>query len=165
VVNVQHELRGPWTVFFDTTLGGPGDTILFNQLSDWTENEDSSIKYYSGRARYYNSYIRDSAAHKSPGPVWLNLGKVNNLAEVFVNGVSCGVAWTWPYRVDISKALKNGANVIRIDVVNTWNNRMVGDGRLSPERRIFKTVYPFKMENRPLLPAGLLGPVTVIEQR
>jgi hypothetical protein len=154
-------LKGPWTVYFDTTFGGPKTTILLNQLSDWTASEDSSIKYYSGRARYYNSYMRTNAPDPKKETVWLNLGIIHNLAEVFVNGTSCGVAWTYPYRVDITKALKKEMNVIRIDVVNTWNNRMVGDSRLKPEQRIFNTVYPFKWENKSLLPAGLLGPVIV----
>jgi hypothetical protein len=91
----------------------------------------------------------------------MSLGAVNNLAEVFVNGVSCGVAWTPPYKVDITHALKDGENELRIDVVNTWNNRLVGDSHLPQEKRITSTVYPFKWDTKPLLPAGLLGPVSI----
>jgi hypothetical protein len=71
------------------------------------------------------------------------------------------VAWTAPYRVDISKALKKGKNTIRIEVVNTWNNRLVGDSHLTKEKSVTYTAYPFKMEGKPLLPAGLLGPVVI----
>ncbi len=87
--------------------------------------------------------------------------KVENLAGVFVNGIDCGVVWTAPYRVDISKTVKEGENSIRIEVVNTWNNRLIGDSRLPKEKRITNTMYPFKMEGKPLLPASLLGPVTI----
>jgi hypothetical protein len=52
---------------------------------------------------------------------------VANIAEVIVNGISCGIAWTPPYTVDISKALKQGKNEITIRVSNTWANRMIGD--------------------------------------
>ena len=76
-------------------------------------------------------------------------------------GVSCGTVWTAPYRVDISKALKQGSNDLKIEVVNTWANRMIGDARVPIDKRITSTVYPFKMEGKPLLPAGLLGPVRV----
>jgi hypothetical protein len=83
------------------------------------------------------------------------------LGEVFVNGIYCGVVWTYPFRVDITKKLKEGRNSIRIDVVNTWNNRLVGDSRLTLDKRITSTVYPFKWENKPLLPAGLMGTVVL----
>ena len=46
-------------------------------------------------------------------------------------------------------------------MVNTWNNRLVGDSHLPKEKRIAYTAYPFKMEDKPLLPAGLLGPVVI----
>ena len=86
---------------------------------------------------------------------------MQNLAKVYVNGINCGVGWTAPFRVDISKAVKEGEGAIRIEVVNTWNNRLVGDSFLPKDKRITSTMYPFKMEGKPLLPAGLLGPVVI----
>jgi hypothetical protein len=152
-------ITGAWNVKFDPAYGGPKNPVVFSSLTDWTINADSSIRYYSGTA----TYIKNINYHSTPKnkSVWLNVGVVNNLAEVYVNGVSYGVAWTPPFRVDVSKALREGENTIRIDVVNTWNNRLVGDSRLSPEKRITNTVYPFKWEGKPLLPAGLLGPVVL----
>jgi hypothetical protein len=150
-------INNPWTVQFDATYGGQGKAITWNRLSDWSQNEDSSIRYYSGTAVYTNTFTYHASTNKKP--VWLNVGTVYNLAEVFVNGMDCGIAWTAPYRVDISKALKEGANTIKIEVVNTWNNRLVGDSHLPKEKRVTNTMYPFKMEGKPLLPAGLLGPV------
>ena len=151
-------ISGPWTVQFDPSIGGPKQPLKFDQLSDWTQNPDSSIRYYSGTAVYSNTFHFHQQESRS---TWLNVGKVNNLAQVYVNGVDCGVAWTAPYRVDISKALKKGKNTIRIEVVNTWNNRLVGDSHLPKEKRVTYTAYPFKMEGKPLLPAGLLGPVVI----
>ena len=88
----------------------------------------------------------------------LHFGSVASMAEVIVNGISCGTVWTAPYRVDITKAVKPGRNEVKIEVLNTWTNRMIGDARLPAEKRISSTVYPFKMEGKPLLPAGILGP-------
>ncbi len=152
-------IEGPWTVQFDPAVGGPKQPVTFSSLSDWSTNADSSIRYYSGTASYTQKFNYHSAEKNKT--VWLNVGEVKNLAEVFVNGVSCGVIWTPPHRVDISKALKEGENTIRIDVVNTWNNRMVGDSRLSADKRVTNTVYPFKWDTKPLLPAGLMGPVLI----
>jgi hypothetical protein len=153
-----------WTVKFDPFNGGPAKPVVFNTLTDWREHPDTAIRYYSGTAVYETAFTWNNSGSANK-PVWLNLGKVANTAEVFVNGTSCGIAWTAPYRVNISKALKQGENKLHVDVINTWNNRLVGDSRLSSEKRITYTVYPFKMEGKPLLEAGLLGPVNIeVEQ-
>jgi hypothetical protein len=154
----REEVEGPWEVRFDRSLGGPKETVTFNQLTDWAKNADTAIQYYSGTAVYSKTFNYHLQKGKT---VWLNVGTVNNMAQVFVNGKDCGVAWTAPYRVDISKAVKEGNNTLRIEVVNTWNNRLVGDSRLPKEKRITYTAYPFKMEGKALLPAGLLGPVVI----
>ena len=154
--------EGPWTVQFDAAVGGPKQAVTFSSLADWAANADSSIRYYSGTASYTQKFNYHSTEKNKT--VWLNIGEVKNLAEVFVNGVSCGVIWTPPFRVDVSKALKEGENTLKIDVVNTWNNRMVGDSRLSPEKRITSTMYPFRMEGKSLLAAGLMGPVVLESQ-
>ena len=156
---IVQTIQAPWSVRFDPALGGPNQPAVFSTLSDWTVHADSSIRYYSGTASYTRKFNYDLIEKNKR--VWLNVGDVRNLAEVFVNGISCGVVWTPPYRIDISKALKKGENTVRIDVVNTWNNRLVGDSRLVPHKRITSTVYPFKWDSKPLLPAGLLGPVTI----
>ncbi|HET7896885.1 MAG TPA: glycosyl hydrolase, partial [Flavisolibacter sp.] len=153
-------LTGNWQVRFDTAFGGPAKDVQFSSLTDWRYHTDTTIRYYSGKAVYEKSFRWNRPVH-SAQPVWLSLGKVANIAEVFVNGISCGIVWTAPYRVNISPALKKGENQLRIEVINTWNNRMVGDSRLPKEKRIAYTVYPFKIEGKPLLPAGLLGPVTI----
>ena len=83
------------------------------------------------------------------------------MADVTINGVSCGILWTPPYRLDISKAIKKGTNIITIAVVNTWANRLIGDSKLPENKRITKTTAPFRLEGKPLNPAGLLGPVII----
>jgi len=52
---------------------------------------------------------------------------VANIAEIKLNGISCGVAWTSPYRVEITRALRHGENKLAIGVTNTWANRIIGD--------------------------------------
>jgi len=52
-------------------------------------------------------------------------------------------------------------NELRIEVVNTWVNRIIGDMQL-PEEELesWMLVNPYDAES-PLQPSGLLGPVTV----
>ncbi|WP_345953437.1 glycosyl hydrolase [Mucilaginibacter sp. PAMB04168] len=152
-------LQPAWTVTFDAKMGGPNAPVQWSALQDWSKSADTTIKYYSGTAVYNQTFTYKGIA-KVQG-VWLSLGRVDNIAEVFVNNVPCGVAWTAPYRVNISKALKPGINQIRIEVTNTWANRLMGDHRLPKEKQITWTNAPYRLEGKPLLPAGLMGPVVI----
>jgi len=95
----------------------------------------------------------------------LNLGEVKNLASVSLNGQPIGVAWKAPYELDVTDALKSGANTLEVQVTNLWPNRLIGDhqpGAGAP--KAWTSFNPFP-PNAPLLPSGLMGPVTLIERR
>jgi len=82
------------------------------------------------------------------------------IAKVRVNGVDMGGAWTPPYRVDITNALKPGENKLEVKVVNTWMNRLIGDDKIPPAQR--KATALFGPDPKAgLEPSGLLGPVKV----
>ncbi|QIP13609.1 DNA-binding protein [Spirosoma aureum] len=155
-------LEGSWEVQFDTAYGGPKQPQTFAQLTDWSQSADSSIRYYSGTATYSKIVNWAPPSATSPQRFWLDLGNIANIADVKLNGVSCGVAWTAPYRIEITHVLKTGENRLTIDVSNTWANRLIGD-QLRPEsRRITRTTAPFRLQGKPLLKAGLLGPVQIL---
>jgi hypothetical protein len=156
---VTDTLKKSWAVDFDSKYGGPSKTVRFDKLQDWTGNADSGIKYYSGTATYSQQFNYKKQSNSKR--VWLDVGEVANLASIYVNGINCGVAWTAPYRVDITKALREGSNDLRIEVTNTWANRLIGDQFLPVEKRITWTTAPFRLKGKPLLKAGLLGPVTL----
>jgi len=154
-------LTGVWTVKFNRSFGGPERPVIFNTLDDWSKSNNDSIKYYSGTASYSQDFNWQGG--KQAEDVWLDLGKVANLADVYVNGIHCGTAWTYPYRVHIGQALKNGKNEIRIEVSNTWANRLIGDHALPKDKQITWTNAVYRLDGKPLLPAGLLGPVQLIK--
>ncbi|MCP9755478.1 glycoside hydrolase [Lacihabitans sp. CCS-44] len=131
---------------------------MFEKLSSWSENTDSDVKYFSGTAIYENVL---SLNRPASGEVWLDLGDVKNMAEVFVNGQNMGTVWKKPFKVDITKALKDGKNDIKIEVTNTWVNRLIGDAQPNAVKTTFTTM-PFYRSNSPLVPAGLLGDVKII---
>ena len=91
----------------------------------------------------------------------LDLGKVNDIAVVRVNGQDLGTLWQPPFRVDITTAVKSGANSLEVDIVNTWNNRLAGDAALPAEQRHTSITAQTVTRGSPLLPAGLIGPVTI----
>lgn len=151
-----------WDVSFDVQMGAPAQ-VRFDSLDDWTHRPEPGIKYYSGIANYRTTF--DMTAHSIQNPktrIFLDLGRVEVMARVRVNGNDCGVAWTAPWRVDISKAVKPGGNTLEIEIANLWPNRMIGDATL-PEKQYTRTTYrPYKAGD-PLLPSGLLGPVRLMQ--
>jgi hypothetical protein len=157
-------LRNSWMVSFDSTKGGPTQPIVFQQLKDWSTDNNNAIKYYSGTAVYATAFSHTDEMADGVHQVLLNIGRVANLATVYVNGIACGVTWTAPYEVDITKAMHIGKNELRIEVTNTWFNRLKGDLLLPEKERVTRTNAPFWGKEKPLLPAGLLGPVVLIKK-
>lgn len=157
------DLSTEWDVKFDPAYGGPNGTIKFKELFDWTKHTDTTINYYSGTASY--TKIIDLEA-KPTQKTWINLGNFSSMAEVKINGVSCGVLWTAPYQLEISKHLVKGENNVTVEITNTWANRLIGDQKLTESKRITQTTAPFRLAGKPLNPAGLFGPVTLeIEEK
>ena len=94
--------------------------------------------------------------------IYLNLGNVNIMAEVRINGQKAGAVWTSPWQAEITEFLKPGENLIEVDVVNNWVNRLIGDSRLpEKERKTWINLNQIKRDD-PLQPSGLMGPVTVV---
>jgi hypothetical protein len=117
------------------------------------------VKYFSGTATYQNTFTLKAIPKN---PIILDLGSVKEVAVVTVNGKQAGVLWKEPYRIDISSLTQSGENQIEIAVINTWNNRLVGDASAKPEERITRTNLSNKFNPKsPLLSAGLLGPVVL----
>ena len=133
----------------------------------WTTRPEPGIKYYSGTATYEKTFdFSISALRKRlTRAILLDLGDVRELAEVKVNGKSCGIVWTPPFRVDITGAVKPGENKLEIEVVNFWPNRIIGDANLPPDQRLTKTNIRNLKANTALMESGLLGPVRILSQQ
>ncbi len=149
-------LDRPWTVSFDAEWGGPRKAV-FNTLQDWSEHPSDSIRYYSGTAVYTTQF----EFHPGEGRYFLDLGEVNNMARVSVNGQDLGIVWTSPWEAELTGAMKEGANELTVDVTNLWVNRLIGDER-NPEQRYTYTTFRHYDANSPLLPSGLSGPVRIL---
>lgn len=149
---VHAQLDGPWTVEF------PFGQETFAQLVSWPEHKNDTIKYFSGEAVYRATFTAPEAREG----VVLDLGEVDDLAVVRVNGQDMGTLWMRPYKVDIATALKPGENTLEITVVNPWNNRLVGDAQPGAKDAATFTSQKVIKATTPLKPAGLLGPVRVL---
>ncbi len=156
------EPTGPWTVRFDPAWGGP-ESVEFPSLVNWTCRLEPGIRFYSGTAFYEKTFdLPDGAA--APGSrLYLDLGNVRQLAAVTLNGHDLGVLWAWPLRVEITDAVQRTGNRLRIEVVNCWANRVIGDAALEPAQRFTRTNIRKLTADSPLMDSGLLGPVTLLQ--
>lgn len=120
---------------------------------------NDSIRYYSGTAVYTTRF----ELHPEQRNYYLDLGDVKNMAKVYLNGQDLGIVWTTPWSVDLTTALKEGSNELRIEVTNLWPNRLIGDER-NPGQRYTYTTFKHYQADSPLLPSGLLGPVRILAE-
>jgi hypothetical protein len=152
---------GAWEVAFQPNRGAPARVTLAS-LASWHESSEPGIKYFAGTGTYTKS-VQASADWFKPGrKLLLDLGDVKNIAEVAVNGKALGILWKAPFRVDVTSAMKPGANTLEVKVTNLWVNRLIGDRQPDAARKYTYTAQPFYSADSPLVPSGLIGPVQLV---
>ncbi|MDQ7909025.1 glycosyl hydrolase [Phytohabitans sp. ZYX-F-186] len=182
------QVTGPWLVAFQENRGAPAQVTL-DQLASLHHHPDAGVKYFSGTAAYRTTFTPPSGPRGGDRRVFLDLGRVEVIAEVSVNGRDLGQVWKPPYLVDVTDALRSGPNALEVRVTTLWPNRLIGDEQLPPEyqyvpgsqgsgiaaipdwyiagqpkpggARITFTTWKHYSADSPLLEAGLLGPVTL----
>ncbi|WP_321373082.1 glycosyl hydrolase [uncultured Draconibacterium sp.] len=165
IIDTQLEdITGPWEISFESKVGEPF-SATFETLSAWNENADNNIKYFSGTGTYTKTINVPAEWLSEEGNICLDLGEVENLAEVTVNGKAAGIVWKKPFRLEIGSALQEGDNEIQIKVANLWVNRLIGDAQLDVTEKLTYTTMPFYQANSPLLTSGLLGPVVLVQSK
>jgi hypothetical protein len=152
-------IDGPWTVAFQPDRGAPPKVVL-NTLTSWSDNADPGVKYFSGAGTYQKTFTMPG---KRKGVHYvLDLGEVHELADVTLNGKNLGTVWTKPFRLDITKAVKPGRNVLHVKVFNLWVNRLIGDKQPGVTKKYTFTLIPTYKPDAPLRESGLKGPVSIL---
>ena len=152
---------GTNTLLWDVSFRESGLSLTSQPLFDWSQHADDRIRYFSGHARYTTTW-KLKASEVPQGRAWLSFPSVKDIAHVWINGKDCGIAWTAPYEVEITGALKKGKNTIEIEVVNTWHNALRGaDQGKAPYEGIW-TNAKYRTKGDGLLPAGLMEPPVII---
>ena len=157
-------VQGPWDLSFQADRGAP-PSLTLESLASWSASADDGVKYFSGTGTYTKTVNADSGWFASGARLWIDLGDVQNVAQVSVNGKPLGIAWKRPFMVNATGALKPGPNVLTIKVTNLWVNRMIGDRQANASRHYTFTRPEFYKADSPLLPSGLLGPVRILSER
>lgn len=153
-------ITGEWNLSFQKDRGAP-DSIKMSELTSWTNNNDPGVKFFSGTGIYTKTINAPAEWFEKDAQLWIDLGEIKNLAEVFINGKSMGIVWKKPFRLNVTGALTKGKNTLEIKVTNLWVNRLIGDAQPGITKKITYTTMPFYRANSPLLPSGLLGPVRI----
>ena len=120
------ELTGSWKVTFVPKVDQPFE-MDFPALVDFSKHESKAVSYFAGTAFYHKTFQYHQDSHKYPQKVVLDLGVMNDIASVTINGKDMGVLWYPPYTVDVTEAIEEGDNELEIAVTNNWANRLIGD--------------------------------------
>lgn len=153
---------GPWQLGLTGTGQSPA-TLDLDGIAAWSGPDvtapSAEVRYFSGTGVYHRELEIESSFLATADRVLLELGEVHDLAEVRLNGLPVGTAWTYPFTLDITEALRPGTNRLEIAVTNAWANRLIGDAAGGGSERPGAQV--FRPDASPL-PAGLRGPVRLV---
>jgi hypothetical protein len=147
-----------WAISFQQNRGAPSGAQKLPSLASWTESKDPGIRYFSGTATYSTQFNSTRAAGDQ---IVLALTDLREICTVRVNGKPTGTIWAKPYQLDITAGVKPGVNTLEMDVTNLWPNRIIGDAQPSNTHAYTKTNIRKYTANSPLLPSGLIGPVSI----
>lgn len=151
-------LNQPWLLQFESPLSKPAPLQL-SELQDLSHFDNEKIKYFSGTMVYQTQFTLNNSAKED---VYLDLGNVQHMAKVWLNGQYLGGAWTLPYRIKLTDALKKGKNELKVEVVNNWANRLIGDKIVAEkDRETWTRINPYN-EKSNLQPSGLIGPARLL---
>jgi hypothetical protein len=156
-----------------------------SKLVSWPKHEVEGIRHFSGTANYEISFAVTPDCLAPDFAAVLDLGNVQVIAQPTLNGTPLGTLWSPPFRVDVTRALRPGRNMLNVAVTNLWVNRLIGDeakpdyrkwsgprleswpedalnGTPPPDTgRITWTTWKHYNAGDPLLPSGLIGPVRI----
>ena len=151
----EESLISGWSLAFPHGWDAPAQQPL-PSVGPWSELSEPATRAFSGTATYTRLL---NTGETAPGDsIMLDLGRVENIAQVRVNGRLVSTRWSPPYRFDLTTYLTGREDRLEVSVTNTWRNRLAYDATLAEnERRTWTINAP--PANAPLVPAGIIGPV------
>ena len=147
------DLSDDWDVELCHSLLHDTTNTHFDTLFDLKDNE--KYQHFCGTV-VYKKTIADVARNVS---TMLDLGLVEGVSEVFVNGKSAGVQYFGRRIYDIGKHLQDGQNDIEIRVTTTMGNYLKTFSREENPTTWVYVNHPRR--EQPLQPMGMIGPVII----
>ncbi len=161
--NWQMELKGSEFPLYQTTT---------DHLTSWSKDEQT--KSFSGTGTYSIDFTLPGEYLAKDQKIYLDLGKVGNIAGIKINGREAGIVWMRGQQPEVTQFLKTGINHLGIQVTNTLINRIAAMKVPTPVPDYLVSRYGSKDQSTevprefgfsPLPAAGLLGPVRLIPVR
>lgn len=170
-----------WTVRFEMEES----RRFWETLRSWTE--DSETRYFSGVATYSQTLQIPEGWIEENASLWLDFGvgkpvscpegqngfsaqieaPVREAAIIHINSQRVGAVWCSPYQLDVTGFLRPGSNSLSIEVANLALNHLASldlpDYRLL-HQRYGQRFDPQDMDRITPIPAGLLGPVSIVQK-
>ena len=156
----SYSLNAPWTLSIPEGWGmdSPIEISDLKPLRELPISDEA--KAFSGTMTYQTAFSVEKISKRER--YQLDLGRVEQIAQVTLNGKRLQSVWTYPYKVDVTDYIKKGKNDLLIEVTNTWFNRLSYDSK-QPEadRKTWTTNYP--PSGSQLRDSGLIGPVVLVK--
>lgn len=183
------DLSDGWNVYFPKWSHAP-EKIFLQSLMSLHKHENFNVRHFSGTAIYKKKfYLSDEEYSGIVGKnIMLSLGRVENIAEVSVNGNDTILLWKAPYEINVTGMIKEGENELVIKVTNLYSNRIIGDEHIDEKyeydkygqikelpdwyinngidkdrKRVLFIPWKHYKATDPLLESGLLGNVVLYE--
>jgi hypothetical protein len=168
-------IQGPWDVRFlegGETIPHPERISALTSWTTWPGNQTNALRGFSGVASYAVHFTKPKAIADD----WaIDLGTVLH-ARVRLNGVALGDRFTTPMRVLAGGALRDGDNLLEIEVANTplnraadldiqgvvWQKTLGEDAKTYRMGDFLNRYQPKEAATWQLRPSGLLGPIQLI---
>ena len=120
-------LNGAWTLTFDEALLAGGSafsgTYALDAPQTW-ETIDDNTAQLMGIGSYQTTVNLTAEQIAAAEKFEIRLGDVRESARVYINDEYVGCAWSLPFTLDCTAAVRAGLNTIRIDVTNLPANRI-----------------------------------------
>jgi len=121
VKNIAEQIiNGPWKINFGTenSTATEAFSIQTDKLLSWDKLPDVPAKKFTGTANYETTFTLDSRLSKDQR-IYLDLGSVNVMAGITVNGKTLDTLWMRPFKADITELLKKGKNKLNLEITST----------------------------------------------
>ncbi|MCW3093951.1 MAG: glycoside hydrolase family 2 protein [Ferruginibacter sp.] len=167
----REEINGNWSIQFLT--GGPVIPVVNEKigLRSWTDLPGEAVKKFSGTARYSISFARPN---NKAAAYLLDLGNVQETAEVWLNGKKLQTLIGPTFNLIIDEALLKQQNMLQVVVTNGMPNRIADLEKNGVKwKKFYNTNFPARLAlNRGAdglftaikwepKASGLIGPVTI----
>ncbi len=159
-------LNGPWQVSLvsGNTEGLPPQFTI-DSLTSWTSWADSSLRHFSGKARYTTRFSLLNQEELVEA-YRLTFTDLRESARVVLNGVEVGTVWALPYELTIPAERFSEENTLELFVQNLSANRMIQLDQEGVEWKNFYDINFVDISYRPFdasawepLPSGIIGNV------